>query len=222
MARLSVVPFRSRQRLHDFDDAYLHRLAAGDPATEGHFVSYFGELIRIKLRRRLRQREWIEDICQETFLRVLRAVRAPEQGVRHAERLGAYVNSVCTNVMLEHFRASTRHPQIAEGLPDAPDREADAEAALLGSEQLARVRGVIDDLPDKDRRVLRALFVEERDKDELCAELGVDRGYLRVLLHRAKQQFRTRYVDGGASEGMDGVGGPRANVRAFKHPGRGL
>lgn len=206
--------------MHDFDDAYLHRLAEGDPDTEGHFVAYFGELIRIKLRRRLRQREWIDDICQETFLRVLRAVRAPERGVRHAERLGAYVNAVCTNVMLEHLRAGTRHPQIAEGLPEAPDRGQSAEASLLSAERLGRVRYVIERLPDKDRRVLRALFVEERDKDELCAELGVDRAYLRVLLHRAKHQFKARYVAGAG--GMDGSGKAGARVRPFSRPGRGL
>ncbi len=204
--------------LHTFDEAYVHRLAQGDPATEGHFVGYFGELLRIKLRRRLRQREWIDDICQETFLRVLRAVRAPEGGLRHAERLGAYVNAVCTHVMLEHLRAGTRHPQIAEGAPEAPDRGQSAEASLLGDEELQRVRRVIDELPDKDRRVLRALFVEERDKDELCAELGVDRGYLRVLLHRAKRQFRARYDD--ASAGVDVRTQAGARVRAFVRPGR--
>ncbi len=219
MARLSVVPFRSRPRLHDFDEAYLGRLAGGDPETEGHFVAYFGELIRIKLRRRLRQREWIDDIAQETFLRVLRAVR--EGSVRHAERLGGYVHSVCTNVMFEHLRAGTRHPQIAEGLPEAPDRGLSAEASLLSAEKLGRVRHVIERLPEKDRRVLRALFVEERDKDELCAELGVDRGYLRVLLHRAKHQFKARYVSG-TGGGMDGSGGSGAQVRPFPRPGRGL
>ncbi len=221
MARLSVVPFRSRQRLHDFDESYLRRLAEGEPETEAHFVAYFGPLIRIKLRRRLRHHQWIDDICQETFLRVLRAVRAPEGGVRHAERLGAYVNAVCTNVMLEHLRAGTRHPQIADGLPEAPDRAQSAEARLLSAERRTRVQRVIEALPDKDRRVLRALFVEERDKDELCAELGVDRGYLRVLLHRAKHQFRAQY-DGGARGGMDGGGAARGNVRQFPRPGRGL
>jgi RNA polymerase sigma-70 factor (ECF subfamily) len=40
---------------------------------------------------------------------------------------------------------------------------------------------------------LQAVFLEERDKDEVCTELGVDRDYLRVLLHRAKGSFRTIY-----------------------------
>lgn len=208
--------------MHDFDQAYLSRLAARDPATEGHFIEYFGALIRIKLRRRLRQREWIEDICQETFLRVLRAVRPPGEGLRQAERLGAYVLAVCNNVMLEHFRASTRHPQIAEGAPEAPDRAADAESSLLTDEQRVRVRQVIDGMPGKGGRLLRALFVEERDKDEVCAEEGVDRAYLRVLLHRAKLQFKTRYVDGGANGGMDGGRAARGKLRPFRRPGRGL
>jgi hypothetical protein len=34
------------------------------------------------------------------------------------------------------------------------------------------------------------LFYEQRDKDEVCRTLGVDRGYLRVLIHRAKSKLR--------------------------------
>jgi RNA polymerase sigma-70 factor (ECF subfamily) len=40
---------------------------------------------------------------------------------------------------------------------------------------------------------LQAVLLDERDKDEICVELGVDRDYLRVLLHRAKGSFRTMY-----------------------------
>jgi RNA polymerase sigma-70 factor (ECF subfamily) len=41
---------------------------------------------------------------------------------------------------------------------------------------------------------LKAVFLDERDRDEVCEEFGVDRAYLRVLLHRAKQEFKTEYV----------------------------
>ncbi len=42
--------------------------------------------------------------------------------------------------------------------------------------------------------LLKAVFLDERDRDEVCREFGVDRDYLRVLLHRAKQEFKTEYV----------------------------
>jgi RNA polymerase sigma-70 factor (ECF subfamily) len=41
---------------------------------------------------------------------------------------------------------------------------------------------------------LQAVFIDERDRDQVCREFNVDRDYLRVLLHRAKQEFKTVYV----------------------------
>jgi RNA polymerase sigma-70 factor (ECF subfamily) len=41
---------------------------------------------------------------------------------------------------------------------------------------------------------LREIFLEERDKDAVCQDFGVDRDYLRVLLHRAKQAFKAVYL----------------------------
>jgi hypothetical protein len=41
---------------------------------------------------------------------------------------------------------------------------------------------------------LHWLFFEECDKDEVCRRLNIDRGYLRVLLHRAKLRFKAEYV----------------------------
>jgi RNA polymerase sigma-70 factor (ECF subfamily) len=179
--------------LQAFDATYLQRLRSGDPETERNFVSYFGELIRIKLRARLRSKHLVEDVRQETFLRVFRAVRSPE-GIREPERLGAFVNSVCNNVLLEVFRSQGRHPTPAEEPEPARDETSpDPESSLLTEERKKQVRHVIEALPAKDRRLLHALFLEDRDKDEICAQLGVGRDYLRVLLHRAKLQFRSVY-----------------------------
>ena len=47
-------------------------------------------------------------------------------------------------------------------------------------------------LPPKERELLNWLFFEGRDKDQICRDLEVDRDYLRVLLHRAKNHFRDR------------------------------
>lgn len=65
---------------------------------------------------------------------------------------------------------------------------------FIASDASAAMRDVLDHLPEKDARILRAIFANERPKDEVCAELGVDRNYLRVLLHRAKSQFRRAYL----------------------------
>jgi RNA polymerase sigma-70 factor (ECF subfamily) len=174
-----------------FDAAYLERLRAGDLDTEHHFAAYFGALVLVKLRRRLRSRHLIEDIRQETFLRVLAVLRSPE-GIRDPRTLGSFVNSVCNNVVRELLRKEGRDDaQAMDGSPrQAPDP--DPEDSLINKETEVLVRRVIRSLPDRDQALLRALFLNEEGRDQICTQFGVDRGYLRVLLHRAKNQFRAQ------------------------------
>ena len=175
-----------------FDESYLQRLRGGDFPTEQHFVQYFGQLLLIKLRSRLRSSQTVDDIRQETFVRVLKAVRTG--GVRSAEGLGSFVNSICNNVLQEHYRSSVRSVSSQDETPlDPPDTSIDLDGMLVAKQTREQVRHTLSMLSEKDRRLLRAIFFEEKDKDEICTDFGVDRDYLRVLLHRAKQSFRTLY-----------------------------
>jgi RNA polymerase sigma-70 factor (ECF subfamily) len=182
-------------QFHAFDSLYLERLRAGDFRTQEHFVSYFSELIRLKLGKRMHSRQEVEDARQETFARVLAALRK-EDGVRHPERLGAFVNSVCNNVLLEHYRSSSQEVPTAEEEAGAniPDPALSVVDIIANREMERKVRHILGQLPEKDRRLIREVFLEERDKDEVCRDLGVDREYLRVLLHRAKKAFKSLYL----------------------------
>jgi RNA polymerase sigma-70 factor, ECF subfamily len=181
-----------------FDDAYLERLRNRDFQTEQHFVAYFTKLILIKLRSRLCAPQAIEEIRQETFVRVLKALGSAG-GIRSGEKLGAFVNSVCNNVLREFYRSSRRAEPQDDETPDLPDKTIDLEGMLVTKQTRERVREVLDRLPEKDQRLLRELFIEEKEKDEVCRDLGVNREYLRVLLYRARQSFRTAYGSGGVA-----------------------
>jgi RNA polymerase sigma-70 factor (ECF subfamily) len=173
-----------------FDNDYLARLREGDAETERHFVVHFSNAIRLSLRYRLRSWQLIDDIRQETFLRVLNFLRS-DKSMDHPERLGAYVHSVSINVMMELLRASTRHPAMPEDAHEMVDHSVNPEGEAVSQERKALVRSILDELPDKDRRILRAVFLEDVEKDEVCKRFDVTRDYLRVLVHRAKIRFRT-------------------------------
>jgi len=178
-----------------FDAAYLERLQRGDAGTERHFAAYFGELIRIKLRSRLSSKDAMEDVRQETFVRVLALVRAKD-GVRQPERLGALVNSICNLVLLEHYRSQRKNTSNLDAEPECEfvSEELSVAGRFELDESQRIVRNILLELPERDRRLLQKVLLEERDKDEICAELGLTREYLRVLVHRAKQSFKTFYV----------------------------
>jgi RNA polymerase sigma-70 factor (ECF subfamily) len=175
-----------------FDDDYVRRLREGDRWTEEHFRSYFEQLLLIKLRRRLPSLEAIQDVRQEVFVRVFKTLRAPGGGLRDARKLGAYVNTVCNNVVLEQYRQTTRTEPLLAAHLDLPASE-DIEKDIVNGEERERVRRVVNELPPRDRDILKALFFDERSNDDVCAEFRVDRGYLRVLLHRAKEKFRSAW-----------------------------
>jgi RNA polymerase sigma-70 factor (ECF subfamily) len=178
--------------LFSFDDEYVRRLAAGDRATEEHFLRYFQELLFIKLRGRLRSTQAIDDVRQEVFLRVFRFLHSKE-GIQDGRKLGAFVNGVCNNVLLEWYRTDNKTEPLPDDALDIVDRGVAADEALATAETVEHVRRVLDELPPKDAAILRAVFLKEHDKDAICREFGVDRDYLRVLLHRAKERFRAAY-----------------------------
>ena len=196
---------------HPFDALYLERLRSGDPETERHFFAYFSDLIRLKARGR-GMAAAADDIRQETFVRVLRTVRTAD-GLRDPGALGAFVNAVCGNVMLETGRAQkfagAAPRDEADEVPDAASPN--AEAQFLVEERRFAVRSVIDHLEPRDRELLAALFLEEQDRDRVCERLGVTRDYLRVLVHRAKLEFKTRYL-AGTGRAAAAAGEPAATV----------
>jgi RNA polymerase sigma-70 factor, ECF subfamily len=173
-----------------FDREYVQRLKDGDGETERHFAGYFGKLLLIKLRARLRDKQMIEDLRQETFVRVLTTLKS-NNGLYSPESLGAFVNSVCNNLLFDLYRrqSSERAIGMKDGF-DPPDGRASAELQLASQERCEQVRQVLGELSPKDRELLRMVFYEGVESARICRSFGVQREYLRVLIHRAKCRFR--------------------------------
>ncbi len=181
-------------QFHSFDASYVERLCAGDGATQEHFTTYFSALLQIKLRTRLRSPQAAEDVRQETFARVLTVLRR-DGGLRQPERLGAFVNTVCNNVLFEQYRSAGRSDSLDEENSVEPVDPGKDALEIASSRQIAtKVREILQELPERDRALLQAVFLDERDREEVCSKFGVDREYLRVLLHRAKQGFKQEYI----------------------------
>lgn len=172
-----------------FDREYIDRLSRGDDEVEGHFTRYFGDLLVIKLRGRLRSPQLAEDARQETLVRVLNRLRT-KGSIEHPERLGAFVNRVCDNILSEMFRTESRFKQIPENAPEPAGSLPSPESQFITEERKTLVREVLAKLSDGDRTILRRVFLDERDKDEVARELGMNRDYLRVRIHRALVRFR--------------------------------
>jgi RNA polymerase sigma-70 factor (ECF subfamily) len=172
-----------------FDESYLAALQARNPDVENHLIASFSTPVRLKLRVRLRSPELVEDAFQETFLRVFSYFRSGKT-LHNPASLPGFVHGMCHNIALEFLRAHTRQDQMPEHHQGPVDRSQDPQNLLVTEERKALVRRLLEELPEKDGRLLQRVFLDEEDKDVVCGEFHVDRGYLRMLLFRARQRFK--------------------------------
>lgn len=170
-----------------FDDEYLRRLRERDRDTTAHFVSYFGELLQITLRSRLRSAEAVDDVRQEVFYRFFKKI----DELREGAKLGAFVFSIRNNALLEHYRDDEKSRRDAA----PPDEDwPTVEQDLIRKESAERVIALLAILkPRRDAEILRELFLNEKDKDEVCEQFGLTRENLRVVVHRALKRFRNLF-----------------------------
>ena len=152
-----------------------------------------------KLRSRLRYKVGyevgfycpdVDDIVQETITRVLVATR--EEKIQNPAAVGAFLNGVCRNVISEYRRRNMRDDPMPEVVPEPPSNG-------IGATDLFDLRQAIaqglDQLAERDRRVLRAFYLEEKSRGEILKETGLTDENLRVVLCRAKERFRAIYVE---------------------------
>jgi RNA polymerase sigma-70 factor (ECF subfamily) len=184
-----------------FDRNYLFALRDRDADAENFLISHFSRPVRMKLRMRLRSPELVDDAWQETFLRVLAYFRDGKV-LDNPASLPGFVHSVCHRVSLELLRAHTRQSQLPEVANDPVDSALSPEGQMVTEERKKLVALVLDELQERDRQVLRRIFFDEEDKDVVCNDLHVDRAYLRVLLHRARNRFKTVALRTKATSGI--------------------
>ncbi len=79
--------------------------------------------------------------------------------LRQPERLGAFVNTVCNNVLFEHYRASSRSQSLdEEGQPELPAVGADALDIASSKQMKVKVREILLELAPRDRAAAEGGF----------------------------------------------------------------
>jgi len=84
---------------------------------------------------------------------------------------------------------------------------------VVSRERKDLVRNILEELPEKDRRILRAVFLEDIEKAEVCKRFDVNRDYLRYWYIGQKSAFARRSIKT--------AGNSPEIVRGMKRPGGG-
>jgi RNA polymerase sigma-70 factor, ECF subfamily len=161
--------------------------------AEREICSRFAGRIRAYGLRHLRDSAAAADLVQLVLLAVLTALR--ERRVEDPTRLDAYVHGACRNAVMDMRRDDARRRRLAQrasaGLPEGYEPE-------WPSVDRGRLEHCLRNLEARDRAVVLATFLEDRDADEIGARMKLSPGNVRVIRHRALARLQACVEGGGA------------------------
>jgi RNA polymerase sigma-70 factor (ECF subfamily) len=152
------------------------------------------ERLRLKLRYKVLYHVGhncadVDDLVQESLARFIKA--AQKEQIRNTQELGAFLNGVARNVIMEYRRRVRREPNLDEDI-QIPETRVRPDAEIF--EMRDAIDNGLAELAERDRDILRALYLEGRDKDEICNDWNISDAQFRVVLFRAKERFRRVYT----------------------------
>ena len=176
------------------DAGLVSRIIAGERAAEDELVQRFSRGVSIIIGQSLADPAAAADVYQETFRLVLLKVRAGE--VREPERLAGFVCGIARSLVIEHFRRTSRLKERHGGEPDRqlPSPEPSQLDQLLRRERAALARQVLSELAsERDRKILYRFYIEDDEKENICADLGISALHFNHVISRARQRYKKIY-----------------------------
>ncbi len=151
------------------------------------FRAYNEMLVRY-LTRRLGDRDWAEEVAQETFVRALR------QETMTNER--AWLFTVANNLVRDEARKDSRRRRHLSLLyEEEKDRVVEPEETLLERVQEAKMaRTAVDALAERDRLAL-LMREEGLSYDEIASALDLSVGSVGTTLSRARRRLMEAYEE---------------------------
>ena len=172
-------------RAEPLDELTVRRAQRGDERAWRALVARYQQPVHALVWRMLagRARHRVEDLVQETFVRVLRAL--PTFDPTGPASLTTWLLTIATRLALNELRRP--EPAALEAEP-AGDARADADSER--SRLAAAIASGVATLPDTQRAALVLREYHELDYVEIAAALEVDLGTVKSRLARARAALR--------------------------------
>jgi len=153
-------------------------------------------------QRRVSDSALAEDLVQDTFVAALASQSNGASGFRGDSSVYTWLTGILKRKIIDHYRSRSHQAVSLDALQDtdgegATPLVAELEDTARGPEgQLADKRFVeevqrrLARMPERTARAFVMAEIAGHDSSEICAELGITKSNLWVLLHRARRELQ--------------------------------
>ncbi len=197
----SASPRKTRVELEALSDEQLfQRYTTGDAVGFDVLVHRYQPRIQGFLRKRLNDEERVEDLTQDTFLRIHRARGSYDP----SRKFSTWIHTIANNLLKNEFRNRSRRRETAfselrpettaSGAASRPVEfatgGADPEREAYRSELREAIDAAIERMDEHHRVPFVMREVEDRTYEEIAEEIGIPVGTVKSRLNRARNSFR--------------------------------
>ncbi|HEU4338765.1 MAG TPA: sigma-70 family RNA polymerase sigma factor [Planctomycetota bacterium] len=180
------------------DAELIRRCALGEEAAYRELVERLEKPLVAFIRKYVGEESLAEDLFQETFVRVVRAMAT----FRPEASLTTWIFTIARNLCLDHLKAKKRHREVSmdAGSADPGDRDVDFRQSLRsagkepgahaeGHEECARVRAALAGLPEPKREALILRIYSNLSYAEIARITDAPIGTVKFRVHDAIQEL---------------------------------
>jgi len=172
----------------------------GEASAFDSLFSRYHDRVRAICMRYIGDEATAEDLVQETFFNVIRALNR----VTESFNFGAWVHRIAVNICQDELRRRNRravHTDQSGNDPEErmlrlPDRDphGNPEAMLEISHLRELVWEVAKKLPERQRMVLTLRELQGLSYSSIAHVMGITDAAVETLLHRARKRFKEQYL----------------------------
>ncbi|HVN17670.1 MAG TPA: sigma-70 family RNA polymerase sigma factor [Dongiaceae bacterium] len=165
------------------------RIREGDPAAEEELVKTYRRPVLVIALARTRDRDTANDLSQEILIAVLKALRGGQ--IRDGEKLGAFIQGTARNIINNHLRSRSRHPEVDIDGIDIP--AGDPIDQMESSERQRLMREELANYSITDQKILLLSLVDGHSLAEVATRLGMSHDAVRARKSRLIRKITKKF-----------------------------
>ena len=171
------------------DNTLVHRAQTGDEQAfaalmREHYPFVYGIVIRIT-----KNSHDAEEVVQDAFLNAYRGLTQLEDTTKFKSWLGEIAQNCGRNWLRKQQGDTVSIDEVSEQMLQTEDS---SDEQLIQQEQRELIRRTMETLPQKDREIAQAFYLDGASYDELTSKHGLSYNAIAFRLSRAKRQLTKR------------------------------
>jgi len=174
------------------------RVSSGDTTAENELVRQYERGVLVILRHVTGDLELARDLCQDTFLIVLKRLRSGP--LDDPARLAGFIAQTARNLAIAERRRDARRRTAADSdaVDAAPDEGPSREQQSETESSAGAVRKLLMGLKSpRDRAAIVRYYLDDEPKESICADLELTERQFNLVLFRARDRLKQLFHEGG-------------------------